>query len=168
MADVSIKNLEGLSIDQIRDLVDQGGRFVIYKYVISILIMTFQRQSDIIFLRPGESGVKHHIGFTLCSLFLGWWGIPWGIIYTIGALYTNMTGGKDVTFEIMDSIAARYGNRMEGNANTNSPYNIPGQQNASTSQNNSGNPYNIPGQNTGTNTNSGQSASSTSPYNIPK
>jgi hypothetical protein len=34
------------------------------------------------------------------SFFLGWWGIPWGIFYTAESLYTNFTGGKDVTLEL--------------------------------------------------------------------
>jgi ATP-dependent phosphoenolpyruvate carboxykinase len=32
---------------------------------------------------------------------LGWWGIPWGPIYTIAAVVTNIRGGKDVTAEIL-------------------------------------------------------------------
>ena len=39
------------------------------------------------------------MGFTLLTLVLGWWGIPWGPIYTIGSIYTNFNGGKDVVSE---------------------------------------------------------------------
>ena len=33
-----------------------------------------------------------------------WWGIPWGPIYTVGCLSTNLKGGKDVTDEIVKSM----------------------------------------------------------------
>lgn len=46
---------------------------------------------------------KHSIGYTLLTLLFGWWGIPWGAIYTIDSIYTNHTGGKDVTKEIINS-----------------------------------------------------------------
>jgi hypothetical protein len=30
----------------------------------------------------------------------GWWGIPWGPIFSIQSLITNFKGGKDLTAEI--------------------------------------------------------------------
>jgi hypothetical protein len=30
---------------------------------------------------------------------LGWWGIPWGPIYSIQSLVTNFRGGKQVQFQ---------------------------------------------------------------------
>jgi hypothetical protein len=40
----------------------------------------------------------------LISLLFGWWGIPWGPIYTVTSLFKNFGGGRDVTKEIMDHI----------------------------------------------------------------
>ncbi|WP_245840625.1 hypothetical protein [Ohtaekwangia koreensis] len=37
------------------------------------------------------------------TFLLGWWGIPWGPIYSIGSLVHNLNGGKDVTQEILNS-----------------------------------------------------------------
>jgi hypothetical protein len=39
----------------------------------------------------------------LITLGLGWWGIPWGPIYSIGSLFSNLTGGKDMTKEVLES-----------------------------------------------------------------
>jgi hypothetical protein len=39
------------------------------------------------------------------SAFLGWWGIPWGPIYTIQSLSKNISGGKDVTDQVLASLA---------------------------------------------------------------
>ena len=74
-----------------------GGKFVVYQYCISILIMTFRRSSDIYFVPASENRVGKGLGFSLLSFFIGWWGIPWGPIYTIQSLWTNFNGGKDVT-----------------------------------------------------------------------
>ncbi len=35
--------------------------------------------------------------YTLLTLALGWWGIPWGPIYTLEALGANLAGGRRVT-----------------------------------------------------------------------
>lgn len=101
---VKVVGIEGMSDQQIADEIRRGGKFVIYLYCISVLILTFKRPSDIHFVRAGNSTVARGAGFTILSLLLGWWGIPWGPIYTIQACGTNLRGGKDVTHEIMGNI----------------------------------------------------------------
>jgi hypothetical protein len=99
-----IKNMEGLSNEEINHELRNGAKFVIFQYCISVLVMTFKRNSDIYFIRAGESTVKHSIGYTLLTFVMGWWGIPWGPIYSIGSLATNMGGGKDVTQIVLKSV----------------------------------------------------------------
>ena len=101
---MDIKNIEGLTTDQINRELESGGKFVIYQYTISIIVMTFRRSSDVYFIRSGESATVKGLGFTFLSLILGWWGIPWGPIYTTGSIFNNLSGGKDVTSEIIQSI----------------------------------------------------------------
>jgi hypothetical protein len=74
-----------------------GGRLVFYEYCISLLFITLRRTSRLHYLRPGESGLMKGLPYTCLTLLLGWWGIPWGIIYTPLAVLTNLTGGRDVT-----------------------------------------------------------------------
>lgn len=131
----SINNIDGLSVGQIRQMVNQGGKFVVFPYTISILIMTFRRSSDIYFIKPGEGTLKYSIGFVIINLILGWWGIPWGPIYTIGSLFAHLGGGKNVTDEIMPHLI-----QNDPDANTNT-YNVGG--NVSQAQDGS-NTYNIP------------------------
>ena len=100
---MKIKNVEGLTTDQINKELQNGGKFVLYQFTISIIVMTFKRSSDIYFVRAGESAAVKGIPYTLISLFLGWWGIPWGPIYTVGSLFNNLGGGKDVTAEVLRS-----------------------------------------------------------------
>ena len=101
---MKIVGIDGLDGNTVADELRRGARFVIYQYCISILIMSFRRPSDIYFVRAGESAVVRGLGFSAISLCLGWWGIPWGPIYTIGSFITNFGGGKDVTQEIVDGF----------------------------------------------------------------
>jgi hypothetical protein len=81
--------------------VEAGGRFVIFTYCISVLVLTFKRPSNIMFLRRDQDGASPAIGYSVLSGLLGWWGIPWGPIWTIAALISNARGGRDVTLEVL-------------------------------------------------------------------
>ena len=94
---MAVHGIEHMTPEQISAEVKIGARFVVYQYCISILVMTFKRGSDIYFIRPGDNSVAKGIPFTLISLFLGWWGIPWGPIWTISTIVKNLNGGLDVT-----------------------------------------------------------------------
>ena len=136
---MKIKNTEGLSVSQIRDLVQQGGKFVIFPYTISFLIMTLRRSSDIYFIRPDENTFKYSYGYVLLNLIVGWWGIPWGPIYTIGALYNHITGGKDFTEAVLSELIQ---NDPEANTST---YNIGGVVSSNSESDTAERPtYNIP------------------------
>lgn len=156
---MEINNIEGLSVQQIKSLVSQGGKFVIFPYTISLLVMTLKRSSDIYFIKPNESSLKYAGGFIAINLILGWWGIPWGPIYTIGALIDHISGGKDVTNEILphliqnDPAAATNSYNIPGTASNNSGASAPASTNAAPT-------YNIP------NSNSGNSSSTKPTYNI--
>jgi len=102
---MKINGIDKLSSAELQQEVERGGKFVIYQYCISALIVTFKRPSDIYFIRPGQNAVVKGLPFTLLSLFLGWWGIPWGPIYTIGSFVTNFGGGKDVTLQVIGSVS---------------------------------------------------------------
>jgi hypothetical protein len=62
--------------------------------------MSFRRSSDAYYIRAGESAVSKGLPWTLLTLAAGWWGIPWGPIFSIQSLVTNFKGGKDITKEI--------------------------------------------------------------------
>lgn len=111
---MDIKGVDGLSVGEVHDQVRQGARFVIYSYCISVLVMTFKRSSDVHFIRAGESAFVPGLPYTLLSLFLGWWGFPWGFIYTPMALVQNLGGGKDVTAEVMQMFAQPAGGALNG------------------------------------------------------
>ena len=97
---MKINGIDGMTADELRLELQTGAKFVIFQYCISIIILTFRRNSDIYFVKPQESTLGKSISYTLATLLLGWWGIPWGPIYSIAALATNFSGGKDVTAEV--------------------------------------------------------------------
>jgi hypothetical protein len=102
-----IRGIEGMKGGEIDFELQRGAKFVFFQYCISIIVVTFRRASDIYFLRPGESAVTKGLPFTLLSLVAGWWGIPWGPIYTIQSVYNNSRGGKDVTEAVIHSLRAQ-------------------------------------------------------------
>src|ERR1043166_123929 len=71
------------AVNELERQVLEGGRFVVFQYCISILVMTFRRPSPVTFLRGNESGTSAALGYSAISLVAGWWGIPWGPIFTV-------------------------------------------------------------------------------------
>jgi len=102
---VRIIGIDNMSPEQLKGEVAAGGRFVIYQYCISVVVVSFKRGSDIYFIRAEDNAVTKGLLFTLCSLVLGWWGIPWGPIWTIATVVTNLRGGRNVTAEVLRSLA---------------------------------------------------------------
>lgn len=82
----------------------QGGRFVFYEVCVSLVVATLRRPSRIYLLRPGELGIWRGMPYTILSLLLGWWGIPWGIIYTPLVIITNLSGGCDVSAQVLAQV----------------------------------------------------------------
>ncbi|MFH6989085.1 hypothetical protein ACHRVW_15195 [Flavobacterium collinsii] len=117
---MQIKNIDGLSVSQIRDMVQQGGKFVVFPYTVSFILMTLKRSSDIYFIKANENTFKYSYGFVFLNLIVGWWGIPWGPIYTIGSAYHHVVGGKDLTQAVLSHLM-----QHDPEANTNT-YNING------------------------------------------
>lgn len=80
---MKIKNIGGMSAENLQEEVEQGGRFVYYAYTISLIVLTFRKTSGVYLLKKEESAVAKGIGFTLLSCLFGWWGFPFGPKYTI-------------------------------------------------------------------------------------
>jgi hypothetical protein len=98
---LSLRRVEGMSIGIIRSEVQRGGRFVRFDYVVSALLLTFRQESDPHLIRSGERALAVGARFTVVTLLLGWWGIPWGPLFSVRALWRNLRGGIDVTADVM-------------------------------------------------------------------
>lgn len=71
--------------------------YVVYPYCVSVLLLTFRMNSSPKAVPAGANRLVAGLPFALVSLLFGWWGIPWGPIYTVQCLYRWIQGGIDVT-----------------------------------------------------------------------
>jgi hypothetical protein len=99
-----INGLRPMSPSQLASEVRNGARFVVFEYCVSVLVMTFKRDSAIHYVEPGDSAWALGLPYTLLTLLLGWWGFPWGIVYTPAVLLVNLSGGRDVTAEVLQAL----------------------------------------------------------------
>lgn len=102
---MKIKNIAGLSATHLQDEVVKGGQFIYYPFVISLLVVTFKRTSGVYLVRGNESSRAKGLPFIVLSALFGWWGIPFGPKHTLESIRTNLKGGKDVTDEVMATVA---------------------------------------------------------------
>lgn len=91
-----IKNAKNINDLEIYRRLENGSSLVQYSYTISVIAFTFSRGTKLYLLNPGDKGIKQGIVFSIITLLLGWWGIPFGPIRTINSLRINFSGGKKV------------------------------------------------------------------------
>jgi hypothetical protein len=101
---MKIKNISGLSADDLQRAVHGGARFKYYSWTVSAIIVTFKRTSGVYLVKKNENTVLKGFGFTIVSFLFGWWGIPFGPKHTLRSIRTNLKGGKDVTDEVMSVV----------------------------------------------------------------
>ena len=94
-------SLSELSPQELTFEIQRGGRIVVYQYCISLLVITFRRNSPAQFIRAGENATVKGLPYTLLTFVLGWWGFPWGFIYTPQVLYKNLNGGTYITAAVL-------------------------------------------------------------------
>jgi hypothetical protein len=99
-----IDGFDHLSDEEVSRELANGAKFVIYSYCISILVLTFKQPSAIHFVRSDESRFLKGLPYTMISMIVGWWGFPFGIIYTIWCIISNSAGGTDVTAEMLGGV----------------------------------------------------------------
>jgi hypothetical protein len=115
-----LKKTRGLSLKEIYKALRSGGCAVTYGYCVSIFALTFRLASSPHFIKPGEPLSKYRWSYTLRSLLLGWWGLPWGPIYTISMIRVNYKdgGGTDITDEVMSLLREQYPDMANGDVLT--------------------------------------------------
>lgn len=98
---VNIVGIQNLSLEEVNKAIENGAKFVTYRYTVSIFVLTLRKSSDIFLVQSKMSALPKIIGYSFINLLLGWWAIPWGPVYTISSLAANMSGGKDVSKEVL-------------------------------------------------------------------
>ena len=100
---VGIIGLENMTMTQIRNEVARGGRFLRFPYTMSFVLLTLKRTSDIYFVRHNEPVSTYGSKYAWINLLLGWWGIPFGPIYTLLCIGGSFKG-EDITCEVMSLL----------------------------------------------------------------
>lgn len=95
---------EGMTIQQVEDDVLRGGRFRVFPWNFSVIVMSFQRNSQVRYFRSSENPGLPALLWSMLSFCIGWWGIPWGIVFTVHTLWINSMGGRDITEGILTAV----------------------------------------------------------------
>jgi hypothetical protein len=69
-----------------------GTKVTQYLFCFSLIVFSVRIPSRY-YIKASLSSVLNNIAYTLCTLILGWWGLPWGPIYTLQAVFRNIFGG---------------------------------------------------------------------------
>lgn len=88
--------------------VDETLRVTSFIYAISLLLVTFRRGAGGVFC----SGCRKKVGlkYSVISAIFGWWGIPWGPLYTLQALGRNSAGGyqdDELNADLLQAVASQ-------------------------------------------------------------
>lgn len=90
-------------------------RYVIYRQVVSILFATYRSGCQGVFCAKCAAARAYKTS-GITWLF-GWWGIPWGPIYSLQAIFRNMLGDQPAitNFRVLSMQAAHFAseNRMD-------------------------------------------------------
>ncbi|MFC0781244.1 hypothetical protein [Flavobacterium sp. HJSW_4] len=96
-------NIEGLSLFEINVLIQQGGRFVKFPFIISKMVKRI-KESNIYFIRPNEGTFKYALKHFFLNLSISWRIFPYGPIYVVKSLFYLIKGGKDYTETILKDL----------------------------------------------------------------
>ncbi|MDB5306873.1 MAG: hypothetical protein JWO38_1075 [Gemmataceae bacterium] len=91
----------------VRARIQEGWRCVRFEHCLSFLFVTVRRQSGVYLTENWRERYLRGMGYSVLSLLLGPWGVPWGLVWTVRAVWTNLTGGVDVTDDILAQLEGR-------------------------------------------------------------
>lgn len=100
----SIRGVDHLDGDRLAQELEQGARFVTFRWCVSLVLVTFQRPTGVLYIAPGKSRLEAGLPYLMTSLLLGWWGLPWGPFHTIGCVWLALRGGQDCTRQIVEDL----------------------------------------------------------------
>lgn len=96
-------NIEGLTVFEINVLIQQGGKFVMYPFIVSEMVKRIKK-SNVYFVRPNEGTFKYAIKHFFLNLSLGCRIFPLGPLYVLQSLFYLIKGGEDYTETILEDL----------------------------------------------------------------
>ncbi len=95
------RGAERLSPHELQDRIAAGDRCVRFEVCLSFLLGTVRHQSAVYLTTSWEKRYLRGLGYCVPCLMFGPWGVPWGLLWTPQAVWVNLTGGVDVTDEVV-------------------------------------------------------------------
>lgn len=80
-----------------------GHRFVIYYWTLSALFISTTRHTRAYRTHGRRGAIVRGLPYTLVCLLFGWWSFPGGLRNFV-SIYHNLTGGVDVSGNVLDMI----------------------------------------------------------------
>jgi len=69
-----------------------------YQFCMSFLLVTFRQQTGFVLDQSSNRSLVNIIS-TIVTIIFGWWGIPWGPIYSVQTIFRNLRGGNKKSIE---------------------------------------------------------------------
>ncbi|URM39016.1 hypothetical protein [Flavobacterium anhuiense] len=96
-------NIEGLTLFEINVLIQQGGKFIMFPFIVSEMVKR-TKEPNVYFIRPNEGTFKYAIKHFFLNLSLSWRIFPYTPIYVAKSLFYLVKGGKDYTQNILNEL----------------------------------------------------------------
>ncbi len=94
-------DVEAMGLAELRDYIRCGYRCVRFVRCVSNGFSTVEKRSRVYLTESWQDRYLRGLGYSFWSLALGPWGVPWGLWRTLESVRTNLTGGEDVTHELL-------------------------------------------------------------------
>lgn len=98
---LQIRGTRPLFGEELRTRILGGARCVRFEFCFSLVFVTVRRQSPVYLTHSWQERYLRGLWFSLISLLLGPWGVPWGPLWSLWGMWVNATGGVDCTAEVL-------------------------------------------------------------------
>jgi len=107
--DLKIIGASTLSAQELYDALEKQEAYCVkFQFCISCFYITFKRDSKLFYIPKDKKRIFFHWPYTVITLLFGWWGIPWGPIWSAQVLSANASGSEDLSYEVMQVLRQNY------------------------------------------------------------
>jgi hypothetical protein len=101
---LTLRGTRPLFAEELRTRIAAGARCVRFEYCFSLVFVTIRRQSPVYLTTSWQSRYLRGLWYSACALTLGPWGVPWGLVYSLWAVWVNLSGAADCTTEVLAEL----------------------------------------------------------------
>lgn len=102
---VRLRTPEHLTYEEMLNRIEAGAKLVMFRYIVSIpLVGSYDRDSDIYYVRSHEEAIAIGQKFTRITRWFGWLNPLTGIQPSMNAIKLNKRGGRDMTEDILANL----------------------------------------------------------------